>query len=266
MLKVQSFLKQNWVFYLLGFILLFGIKYQCSNASSEDLEWILAPTAWWVKIISGIGFEKETHIGYVNHSFRFILATSCSGVQFMLITFATLLYSFVHRMGTMAKRIYWTIFSIGLSFLATIFVNGFRIVLSIYLPIYLEVYLPTYFQQTAVYSQLLSPERLHTLIGTSVYFVCLCLIYKIVNYITKIFAGSGITNKGFRSGFKLIPVLFWYLLIGLGIPLLNRAYNNNAEGFLAYAQIVFFVCLVSTVSFYLTSVTFSFAKPPHKKI
>lgn len=102
--NAKAMLRQNGIFYLTGLLFILGIKLFYSKASVPDLKWILAPTSLWVRILSGIPFDYEPGSGYVSHSFRFIIAPSCSGVQFMLIAAATLLYSFVHRMPTRKKR------------------------------------------------------------------------------------------------------------------------------------------------------------------
>lgn len=113
----KAILRQNGIFYLTGMLIILGIKLFYSKASIPDLKWILAPTSLWVRILSGIPFDYEPGSGYVSHSFRFIIAPSCSGVQFMLIAAATLLYSFVHRMPTRKKGICWTILSFLISYI-----------------------------------------------------------------------------------------------------------------------------------------------------
>ncbi|MDE6202285.1 MAG: exosortase K, partial [Lachnospiraceae bacterium] len=166
--RTKSFMKENWIFYLTGAALVLGLKYFYSQADADQLKWILTPTSRWVSILSGISFEYMPHTGFVNHDIRFIIASSCSGVQFMLIAIATLIFSFVHRAGRadgtghMVKGIRWTALSIVSAYLFTILVNGFRIVLSIYLPDTLE-------KLGLSYEGWLTPNNLHTLIGTVTY-------------------------------------------------------------------------------------------------
>lgn len=195
-------IRKNLVFYLPAFLLILGIKFFYSKAGSDDLLWILAPTARWVSILSGIPFVYEPNAGYVNHSLRFIIAPSCSGVQFMLITITTLIFSFVHRMNLtqessqskeipdshgIKKGVCWTLTSILASYLLTIFVNGLRIILSIYIPVY--------FREQNLYGSFLTPERLHTIIGTVVYFVSLLTIYHLGGYISLKTTGQTTGNR-----------------------------------------------------------------------
>ena len=233
---------RHWIFYLIGFIIIIGIKYYYSKASCEELVWILSPTAWWVRFLSGIPFKWESHIGYINHELKFIIAPACSGVQFMTITFATLLYSFVHRMATMKKGFYWIVLSLGLSYLLTIFVNGIRIVISIHL------------LSKNIGGGWMTPERIHTIEGTAVYFVSLLIIRRLVDCVSRKIAGipgtglchirSGWTGKPAAISIRRsIPPMLWYFSITLGIPLLNGAFSNNPQKFIEYAIIIFAICL-----------------------
>ncbi|MCL2322514.1 MAG: exosortase K [Oscillospiraceae bacterium] len=236
-IKMKSLLKHNWVFYLSGFLIAFVIKYFYSNSSCNDLRWILTPTAWWVRVLSGITFEYKESIGYINDQFRFIIASSCSGVEFMIITIVTLIYSFVHLARKMRMKFYWIALSVVFSYIFTIFVNGFRIVFSIYLPIY--------FNRFSFYNEWLTPERLHTVIGTFIYFTSLFFIYQVAGYVWKEIydAKSKIISK------YLVP-MFWYFIILLGVPFLRNGYN---DGLKEYAILITSVCLIAIFIFGLVT-------------
>ena len=94
------------------------------TADSEQLLWILAPTTEWVQILSGISFEKIAQVGYVSHAYRFIIAPSCSGVRFLLITFVMMVFTFIPMIDSIRKKVYWLGFSAIFSYIGTIFVNG----------------------------------------------------------------------------------------------------------------------------------------------
>lgn len=212
---------------------------------------VAAPISWWVSILSGISFTYVPLTGYVSHSWEFIIAPSCSGVRFMLIAIATLLFSYVHRMGTRRAGFLWTLFSIVGSWLYTIFINGIRIVLSIYLP--------HWFYAKGFFMGQLTPERLHTVIGTVVYFSSLILLYQIGGKLSGKLCKKWTQKSGDRAdqavsssdtvrGFYdtcvsiFIPAA-WYLLIVLGFPFLVRIYRNDWTGFGGYALLVLSVCL-----------------------
>lgn len=258
--KAKSFIWKNRIYYLAGFVIVFGLKYFYSKAGSNELKWILTPTAWWVRILSGIAFEYEPHVGYVSHDARFIIASSCSGVQFMIISMATLIYSYVHRMRTMGKGFCWISLSIGASYLLTIFVNGFRIVFSIYLPLYLS--------RTDGYRGWITPEKLHTITGIVVYFTSLFAIYHIAGYISHNIACKQEENpepvdcmdlkhpgQSFTEMLgSYLPPVFWYFSIALGIPFLNRAYKNDGGRFMEYAALMTAVCLTILCLFCLITI------------
>lgn len=172
--KIKDFLKFG-IFYLAGFAVVLGIKLFYSNAGSDELLWILAPTAWWARALSGIAFEYQPHVGYVSHACRFVIASSCSGVQFMTVSFATLIFSYVHRMKTAKKGLCWLALCLVNSYLITVFVNGIRIVISIYLPMAASVH---------GLAGRLGPERLHTVIGIAIYFTSLFIIYQIAGWLS----------------------------------------------------------------------------------
>lgn len=254
--SVGSLIRQNWKLYLVGAAAVLGIKCFYSQAGSNELQWILAPTAWWVRILSGIKFEYAPDAGYINHALRFIIAPSCSGVQFMVISFATLFFSFVHRLGTMKGRQCWLLSSLISSYLLTILVNGLRIVLAIRLPVYLHPAGP--------WGLWLTQERLHTLIGIAVYFTSLSALYhaagNMIRRVSNQPEGNPVNACAAQSGGSLKamlrnfwPPIFWYIAIVLGIPLLNRAYLKNGSQFTEYAVLLAAMCLAITALFSLAA-------------
>ena len=94
--KGSAFVRENIIFYLTALFIILGLKCYYRQADCDSLLWILAPTAHWVELLSKIPFTYISGTGYVNHSLRMVIAPSCSGVRFMIITFATLVFSFVH--------------------------------------------------------------------------------------------------------------------------------------------------------------------------
>ena len=256
--KGGKIIRQNFIFYLIGFLMIAGMKYFYSKAGSDELRWILGPTTQWVEILSGIPFQYEHGLGYVNHDFRFLIAPSCSGVQFMIITAATLIFSFVHRLepapckanipcagGIIPVRILkggcWVIISALLSYLFTIFVNGLRIIMAIYLPVY--------FNAIGIPGGFLSAEQLHTVIGIVVYFVSLLTIYQLFESFFRKITGKCSGNVWRRMVRKLMPPTFWYFFIVLGIPFLNRAYQKRNGEFVEFS-ILITVCCTAMLSLY----------------
>lgn len=234
--KIIKIIRQNGLFYLAGFLTVLGMKYFYSKAGVCDLKWLLAPIVWWVSSLSGISFVYDPWEGYVSHTCQFVIAPSCSGMQFMIITAATLIFPFVHRMNTRFKKFCWTMSSLASSYILTILVNTCRIIISIYLPLYLE--------QKNLSGGLLTPERLHTLIGTSVYFTSLLIIYHLAGIIIH------------QPFFKCLPPVFFYFALVLGIPILNRACLKAPAQFAEYAVLITCVCMAVLGLFFLGSFIF----------
>ena len=220
--KKQAFLKDNGFFYLTGFLALLVMKYFYSQADAGDLNWILAPTVWWVQAISRIPFHYVPYEGYVNHTYQFVIAPSCSGMQFMIITIATLLFPFIYQIDAKQKKMCWMVFTFPVSYILTILVNIIRIIVSIYLPVIM---------QKSLSGGFLTPARLHTLIGTFVYFTSLFIIYHLAGLFTH------------QSFHRFMPPLFFYLALVIGVPLLTRAWQNNQHQFTEYTSLVLAVCL-----------------------
>lgn len=229
---IKTTIKENFIYYLTGFLILFALKLFYSRADCDMLKWILAPTARWVSILSHIPFWYEPGMGYVNYGLKFVIASSCSGVSFMIITIATLIFSFVHRFATPQKKAGWIIGSIGFSYLYTVFINGLRIILAVYIPLYLE--------KINFYSRCLTAARLHTLIGTAVYFTALLTIYNITGHLFQR-----------TSAWKYLSPVFWYFFMVLGIPLLNRAYSKDSVKFTDYAVLITITCTAIALFFML---------------
>jgi hypothetical protein len=131
-----------------------------------------------------------------------------------------------------------------------------------------------------IYYHGLTPEKLHRIEGIFIYFFFLCMFYvaldKIICFCTR--NPEPEQKKRFRqhsdsmgSGYRAFIPLFWYLMICLGIPLLNRAYHKNGPQFMEHCLVILSVCMVvflivfliqsgcgwiwGKVQFYLKSVT-----------
>jgi exosortase K len=240
------------VLYIIGLMILLGMKYLYSKASCEELDFILAPTARWVTILGRIDFTKKADVGYINHNIRFIIAPGCSGVQFMLITFSTIFFPFVHRMNSLRKGVCWIAGSFVFSYPFTIFINGIRILLAIYIPVY--------FNKWNITADWLTAERLHTIIGTVVYVVALLAVYPLAGLVSKSKGNSstGIPDKckgklPIKMLYRFLPPMLCYFSVTLVIPFLHNAHQNDFNKFLDYARLITSVCfaviLVSCIAY-----------------
>lgn len=249
MTQISILIRKNRILYLLTILAYLAMRYLNRITDSDALLWILAPTTRWAGILGGIPFEYLSHEGYVNHYYRFLIAPSCSGIRFMSIVFLMLIFSFVHRIPSVRSKCLWFSGSAVFAYLSTIFVNGIRIVTAIYLPIPLE--------RAGLLNGWLNPDRLHTLIGTVIYFSSLCAIYPIALSLCShplLKASAPYTDDSpWRPAEKLrllIPA-FWYLLAVLIIPFAGRVLHNNWEHFDSYAVLITGTCLILLAVFSL---------------
>lgn len=245
-------MKKNFCIYIPAALLVLAVKIFYRAADSDMLLWILAPTTRWVRILSGIPFAYNAQVGYVSRAYRFIIAPSCSGVRFLLLVFVMLVFSYTHLAATERKKICWLLFSAMFAYLSTIFVNGIRITVSIYLPIILT--------KSNRMPGWLTAGRLHTIIGTSVYFSMLFVIYNIAGKICKRmfartkavpmpFSMDGSEEQG-KGRYHTAPV-FWYFVMVLVIPFAGRLYRNDWTGFLQYALLVTGVCAFVVLIYFI---------------
>lgn len=270
--KQIRFLHDNFIFYLTGLLVILGLKCYYRQADCDSLLWILGPTAHWVTFLSKIPFTYISGTGYVNHSLRMVIAPSCSGVRFMTITFAMLVFSFVHVAGAQraesayggagngklcgkARGLGWIAASAFFSWVITVFVNGLRIIAAVYLPLYVE--------EAGLMRGMLTQDRLHTMIGVAVYFAALLAIYRLVGGLLQKIPGSApalredcdhsvhltdTCTEGMGDRFlplfvrKCVPPLFWYFAFTLGVPFVSRVYSGNTAGFTEFVTLVTGCC------------------------
>lgn len=242
--KLKLIIKNNGLFYLLGLLIIGGVKLFYSKADGESLDWILAPTACWVEFLSGLSFEKVFNEGFVNHQYRVIIAPACSGINFLIIVYATLLFSFTKRVN---KKYLWMVASFIISYISTICVNSIRIIISIYL------------KNVSIYSGFITSERVHRLEGMLVYLSALFIIYKIAGSLIALLQRRGImgneinkNSDGTYPGItKWVPPLFWYFVLTIGIPIVNP-FNRNSIKITEHLITVALFLVVITGIFYIS--------------
>lgn len=262
MTRIIILIQKNKILYLLTILICLAMRAFSHATDSDALLWILAPTTRWAGILGVIPFEYLPHAGYVNHYYRFLIAPSCSGIRFMSIVFLMLIFSFVHRIPSAPSKCLWFGGSAVFAYLSTIFVNGIRIVTAIYLPIPLE--------KAGLLNGGLNPDRLHTLIGTVVYFSSLCVIYPAASFLFQHrflkpdeYAISTFTAS--RYGKRLLIPAFWYLSAIIIIPFCGRILKSNWEGFASYSILVIGACIAVSVLIVIACIVFVIATSIFRK-
>ena len=247
--KIKRIVVQNGIFYFLALFIALGLKYHYSRADSGDLLWILGPTAGLIETVSGIQFEREANTGFVSRGYRFIIAPSCAGINFLIMAFCMAVFSGIHGIRYFSSKLLWLAVGLVSAYILTIAVNTLRIIVSIY----------SY--NTDIYFGWLTPARVHRLEGIVIYFFFLYLFYMIIiktlprirqefqgKEITPVSYGDGQADYFRRACSGLIP-LCWYGLITLGIPLVTGAYRENMSRFSEHSWTVIgaSVCILAAI-------------------
>jgi len=207
-------------------VLAYSLKLFYSNASANDLQWILAPTTALVQLVSREPFEFESHAGYINEDHSFLIASSCAGVNFMITVFVML--AGMRLLSGWKKGIFWKVIPAAavVAYLVTIVANTTRIAIALRM------------QRTSVPSGWLDHDQMHRFEGIAVYFGGLLLLFVLVR---------AIEAKNRKASFA-IPIVA-YLVITLGLPLANGA---AARGEFAHHALL--VVIPCTIAFALVAV------------
>ena len=206
----------------------YGLKAYFSSANADALRWALAPTCWLAGRLAGIAFVGEAGAGFISHSERLVVGPACSGLNFLIICFAALFFSLAHRLDGARQRAAWLAACLALAYLATILTNAARIVIAARL-----YCLP-------VEGDLLTPARLHRLVGTVLYCVSLLGLHRAVD------RSLGAPRARGRVLAWLSPLAF-YVGVTLVVPLLRRPSLGGDARFLEHAVFVVGTILIPAV-------------------
>ena len=104
---VTAMLRDNVLFYAVGLLAALGLKYYYSIAGADDLGWILTPVARLAGLLGEIHFQWEPHAGFVSHSSEVIIAPACAGINFLIICFSTIYFTFVGGLRGTGVKCAW---------------------------------------------------------------------------------------------------------------------------------------------------------------
>ncbi len=117
--RLYNFVKSDQIiYYLIILTVALGLKFHYSRAGSDDLEWILKPTAGLCQLITSVEFEYESGSGYISRERRIIIAPSCAGVNFMIAAFVLAAVTGLRHFQKVRLKIFWLAGSFALAYLA----------------------------------------------------------------------------------------------------------------------------------------------------
>ena len=226
---------------LYGLIILMALslKLHYRRADASQLTWILGPTATAVELLGGLTFEKEIDTSYLDAGRGVLIAPACAGVNFMIICFGAGSLAGMRRPNSPICKLRWIMLMPLAAYALTVAANALRIVLSI----------KCYYWEMAPMG--LSPEGLHRMLGTTVYFFCLWLFYMLLhqNRIRRqkhrrdrppAPARARRLPSYLKAG--LVP-LGGYWLVTVIVPVLNAGLTGGAPGMTGHIRAVIIVSL-----------------------
>ena len=193
------------------------------------LNWILEPTAVLVQGLTGASY-LATDRGYLfpnTQIGRLLIAPSCAGLNFVIVTFWVGLMGFARSLSTLRGRLVWVVMVAVSAVLAALVVNGFRIALSVHLG-------PTAAEFGVSWAQL------HRMLGVLLELFTLSLSFLSVRRMFRRRERTlpMRTNRGVGRFARSIALpVVCYLGVAVVLPLLNGA-HQRAGFFLHAATIV----------------------------
>jgi exosortase K len=200
--------------YSSAFALAYAVKHHCSTAGADQLAFLLRPTAALVGYATAHEFVPERGAGFFCRELPLMIAPVCSGANFLIVAFTTLVLGFSARTERPGRKLAWFFASAGLAYVATLLINAGRITLSLGLAEPLR--------DTA-----LSPAALHRLLGVVTYLGGLLALYAIAG---RLFAKRTLSRRAFA-----VP-LGVYTGVTLLLPWLRGA--GAQPGYWTHASVV----------------------------
>ncbi len=202
-----------------------ALKQYYSDASVNQLRWILTPTTLIVEFLTGSQFEFESHAGYMSSDHRFVIAASCAGVNFLLTAF--LMLSLRKLLSERASSWRFIPAAALVAYVATIIANTVRISTALQL------------QRMNVEISWLNPNQLHRAEGIFIYFGFLLLLFLLSERMSRpgiqaedpsdIDRRRTVSLQVGRSSLlrqSFLPLLIYYATT-LGIPIVTTAYRSG---------------------------------------
>ena len=195
--------------------LAFAMKLFYSTSSVNDLRWILAPTTFLVELITRETFWFESHAGYMSADHSFLIADSCSGVNFLIMAF--LMLCLLKLRKGLRTEVSWAFIPavILAAYLSTIIANTVRITVAMRL------------HRMSPEMIWINPEQLHRLEGIFIYFGFLLFLYTFAESLEDAVDSRASTRRSLLRQ-SLVPLsIYWFTT--LGIPILNGAYRQGGS-------------------------------------
>ncbi len=198
---------------LVTLLTMLALKRHYSQASADQLDWILAPTAKLLAWFTPAHPAYESGVGYADFALGIIIAPACAGVNFMIMAFGLGALCGVVKIRSISRMGIWLGISMAVAYGATIIINTLRIYVSMVL------------YNADIYGVWVTIERVHRLAGIGLYFSALWMLFIVFQYILRF----GTLSIGAKAmGLPVWLPLCWYLAGAAGVPLANLLFQQGA--------------------------------------
>jgi len=159
--------KENIPYYILLTIAFITSKILYRSADIESINWLLKPINSLFTSFTNSRWVFIPESGYYHEDLNILINKSCSGANFFILTFSMLVIILIHKFERHLSKILFILFSLGISFVFTIFVNTSRIIILTQI-------------------NALKLDRFHwshEAVGSFIYLLFLIVLYQIAQYI-----------------------------------------------------------------------------------
>ncbi len=196
------------------------LKLHYSRASAEELRWVLAPTTALTSLVTQAEFVFRDGQGYLSHGLSILISPACAGVNFLIVTFLSLVFGFERHFQGWRARGRWLVASAAGAYFVTLLVNTLRITLSVALA------------HLAARAFGLTFQSVHRLLGIVVYLaglgvLCLTVQRSLQSLQARKAGHTAARGLPGKRRVLLLLALGCYVGMTLVVPLLRGAYRTQ---------------------------------------
>src|SRR5262245_63058133 len=120
-------MKRTFAILPLVALAMWAMKRYYADATVDELQWILGPTATLVTALTGVPFEWEPGQGFLSRERFFVIAKACAGINFMIAAFGMMALVRGRRVTSCRSAAGVLVMCVLASYSAAVCVNATRI-------------------------------------------------------------------------------------------------------------------------------------------
>jgi exosortase K len=124
-------INQNTPYYIVVILLFLGLRYVYTQATTDNVLLLLAPTSKIVSLLLGSPAEYDSTNGYFFANLGIVINKSCSGFTFWLVAFTMLIFVRLQHCESHFSKILLFIKGAIIVYLLTVLANASRILFAI---------------------------------------------------------------------------------------------------------------------------------------